>query len=152
MGSFTEHTKNILAVAYSPDGKLLATVSEDNTARIWQDGQVRKIINVNDVPRRVVWSPDSQQIAVASDKHVTVWNTDGKKGPELPEPPASLVALAWNHSTDQIAAGGWSRTFQLWDGEGHKAPLQTQCRRSWTSRFIRKARKSRWACSRAKRS
>jgi WD40 repeat protein len=34
--------------------------------------------------------------------------------------------LAWNKSTDQIAAGGWSRTFQLWDGEGGPGSGQKQ--------------------------
>jgi WD40 repeat protein len=124
-GTLTEHSKNILSLAYSPDGELLATVGEDNTARIWSDGLVRKVITLKDIPRRVAFSPDGQRIAVASDKRVTVWNVDGTPGPELPDPPASLVDLAWNKTTDKIAVGGWSKTFQEWNGEGEKQAPQT---------------------------
>jgi WD40 repeat protein len=56
---------------------------------------------------------------------VTVWNVDGTPGPELPDPPASLVDLAWNKTTDKIAVGGWSKTFQEWNGEGEKQAPQT---------------------------
>jgi WD40 repeat protein len=122
-----EHAKNIVALAWSPDGKFVATVSEDGTARVWSaDGKVEQVINLSAPARRVVWSPDSQQIATATDKQVQIWNRDGTPGPELADSPTGLVALAWNTSKDQIAAGGWSRDFQLWDGEGAKGSTQKQ--------------------------
>jgi WD40 repeat protein len=126
MGTLTEHSKNILSLGYSPDGKLLATAAEDNTARIWSEGLVRKIITLKDIPRRVAFSPDGQRIAVASDKRVTVWNIDGTPGPEFSDAPASLVDLAWNKTTDKIAVGGWSKALQTWDSQGQKQPPQSQ--------------------------
>ncbi|WP_399457163.1 WD40 repeat domain-containing protein, partial [Streptomyces sp. WAC05858] len=32
------HNDNVLAVAFSPDGKTLATGSNDDTARLWSTG------------------------------------------------------------------------------------------------------------------
>ena len=44
----------------------------------------------------------------------------------LKDPPKSLVSLAWNRERNQIAAGGWSRTFQLWNAQGEPESSQKQ--------------------------
>ena len=67
------------AVAFSPDGKLLATASEDNTARIVAvaDGRERARVTHDDTVRAVAFSPDGKFLATASaDGRVHVWSTD----------------------------------------------------------------------------
>lgn len=64
----------VLAVAYSPDGKLLASVGEDGTARIWdpESGELMHTLIIH--PQRhggcnLAFSPDGARLATVTDLH-----------------------------------------------------------------------------------
>jgi WD40 repeat protein/DNA-binding SARP family transcriptional activator len=72
------HTGDILAVAYSPDGKLVATGSADGTARLW-DAATGELIHVLRAHRGGVFatrfSLDGTRIAtLGADRAVRVWD------------------------------------------------------------------------------
>ncbi|MGK3111543.1 WD40 repeat domain-containing protein, partial [Streptomyces mordarskii] len=63
------HNDNVLAVAFSPDGKTLATGSRDDTARLWDTdtGNVRITLKGhNDNVLAVAFSPDGKTLATGS--------------------------------------------------------------------------------------
>ncbi len=74
--SIVEHTGFVNTVAWSPDGKYIASGSADGTVRMWDVATGKQMYvyrghqaSVNSI----VWSPDSQRIASgASDKTVQV--------------------------------------------------------------------------------
>ncbi|MEM7124839.1 MAG: hypothetical protein AAF702_00845 [Chloroflexota bacterium] len=71
------HSSNVSDIAISPDGNLLATASDDNSARIWSLKPVGELARLThqDLVQKVAFSPNSQQIVTASeDSTARVWD------------------------------------------------------------------------------
>ncbi len=77
--TLTGHNDGVLALAFSPCGKFLATAGEDNTIRLWDnpDGiQIRSIQAHKGDVRCVAFDPDGDVFASASwDKTIKIWQT-----------------------------------------------------------------------------
>ncbi|MET8082094.1 caspase family protein [Streptomyces sp. NPDC005303] len=91
--TLTGHTSNpatdgtggsaVLAVAFSPDGKTLASGGVDHTVRLWKVATGRSTATITDHTERinsVAFSPDGKTLASGSDdKTVGLWNvSDGR--------------------------------------------------------------------------
>ncbi|WP_020468059.1 sigma-70 family RNA polymerase sigma factor [Zavarzinella formosa] len=80
------HTESILGVTVSPDGKLIATDSQDANIRVWAADTGRPVCRLNSTSgndRRVVFLPDSQRIITVADDHVTPTLWDAVTGKEI---------------------------------------------------------------------
>jgi WD40 repeat protein len=65
--SVLAHNAPILRIAYSPDGKLLASTAADRTVKIWNadtGAEVRTLERQRDWSQALAWSPDSAHLAV----------------------------------------------------------------------------------------
>src|SRR5712691_8489696 len=66
---FTGHTNEILALAYSPDGQMIASSGSDLTIRLWQPSTGRELTilrgHVGSV-RALSFSPDGRLLASGS--------------------------------------------------------------------------------------
>jgi WD40 repeat protein len=70
MLKFEGHTSDVMAIAFSPDDKLLGTCSLDGTARIWNMTDANCFLTIshekpNYYPDAVAFSSDSSKVAVA---------------------------------------------------------------------------------------
>lgn len=78
-----DHGEGVQNLAVSPDGKLLATSSDDNVVRVWDLRSERQLASMEHGDRvfDVAFSPDGEQVATASaDQEAHVWRaTDGEE-------------------------------------------------------------------------
>jgi WD40 repeat protein len=62
----------IAARVFSNDGQLLADVCDDDTVRVWEIRQRRKVVVFNHAARAVAFSPDGQTLATAGDDGIVI--------------------------------------------------------------------------------
>ncbi len=72
---FTQHQQTVRAVAWSPDGKTLASGANDRLLMTWNmDGTVQGQQNLPGSVRAVTWSPDGQWLAAGSANQIALFN------------------------------------------------------------------------------
>ncbi|MEU8842364.1 XRE family transcriptional regulator [Streptomyces roseus] len=120
------HAKEVLALAYRPDGGQLATASGDHTARLWRmhgtDAPVAEatLAGHGDDVRCAAYRPDGRALATgAADGSVRLWDTADPSRPALL---ASLTgqggdvrSLAYGPDGRTLAISGADGSVGLWD-------------------------------------
>lgn len=121
------HTDIVWGVTFSPDGKLLASGSRDESVKLWEtDGTLLQTLKGHsDAVTSVSFSPDGQNLASASlDKTVKIWQKNPITG-EFDQQPKTLAEHGdWiycvNFSPDGnfLATGSKDKTIKLWRKDG----------------------------------
>lgn len=120
--SYRGHTSRVTTVAWSPNGKYIASGSLDQTVQVWA-------ANPNDHFRpsiyrghtagvqAVAWSPESNRVVSGSiDQTVQVWNARTEERLALYQGHNDIVmTISWSPDGQYIASGSADGTVRLWD-------------------------------------
>ncbi|KIJ22902.1 hypothetical protein M422DRAFT_84675, partial [Sphaerobolus stellatus SS14] len=139
------HRGTVLTVAFSPDGKHIASGSGDETIQIWDAKTGDTVGEPLQGHKGAVWavafSPDGKHIVSGSgDETIQVWNA--KTGEALGEPlqghKGTVLAVAFSPNGNHIVSGSGDETIRIWDvktGEAVGEPLQGHKETVWAVAF-----------------
>jgi WD40 repeat protein/serine/threonine protein kinase len=114
------HTEPLRSVAWSPDGKRLASASDDTTIRVWDLEAGRELHTLQAHVGQVysaAWSPDGTRLVSASwDGTIKIWNPDnGTLVCSLAGHHAPGQSAQWSPDGTRIASSDTSGVFLIHD-------------------------------------
>jgi WD40 repeat protein len=119
LSTLSGHAWAVLTVAFSPDGQILATGSDDNTIKLWEvnTGQlICTLVGHSWSVVAVAFTADGETLLSAScDKTVKLWRVStAEEIVTLSGHVDSVSAVAVSKVTQLIASGSRDKTIKLW--------------------------------------
>jgi hypothetical protein len=132
-----QHTDTVWSLAYSPDGRLLASGGSDALVRVWdaETGRERhRCAGHRGRVSAVAFSPDGRLLASgSSDGNIFLWDTaTGKRVGVCKGHAGWVLSVAFSADGKTLASGSYDETARLWDVatgqerrlfEGHEGPV-----------------------------
>jgi WD40 repeat protein len=114
------HSGGVLSVAFSPDGKRLASGSADKTIKLWDTGTGTELLTLKGHLRAVTsvdFSPDGRHLASGSeDSSIILWDTvTGKKLLTLLGHAVGVHSVDFSPDGKRLASGSRYPSIILWD-------------------------------------
>ncbi|NEQ35379.1 MAG: PDZ domain-containing protein [Okeania sp. SIO3I5] len=124
----------IMDVFFSPDNRLLATISIEHSIKIWDfSGKLINQIKLQQIPNGIAFSPDSQQIAVLGyPNELTIWTLDGQQIAKYTIPEERQDQIVFSPDGKYIATGR-SKVF-IWQNKHLNELLATGC--DWLQEYL----------------
>jgi len=112
------HEDAVQALAWSPDGRRIASVADDRTVRVWdavRGIEMAVLRGHDDAVWDVAWSPDGRLIATASrDSTVRIWSaSDGVQLRELRAHQDWVGTVGWSPDSKLVVSGSRDRTARV---------------------------------------
>jgi WD40 repeat protein/serine/threonine protein kinase len=139
--TFLGHRAALHCVAWSPDGKFLATGSADGTAKIWTASGGRELLTLCGHMGGVTslaWSPEGRRLATASlDGTAKVWDIiSGRELLTLKDHESWVTSVSWSPDGKRLATASEDHIARVWDADsgrslfalkGHTCGLTSIC-------------------------
>ncbi|MGL5033054.1 MAG: WD40 repeat domain-containing protein [Microcystaceae cyanobacterium] len=131
----TNQRDRIWDLSFSADSQLLASASEDGTAKLWDHkGKLFKTLNHGGAVWGVAISPVEPLIVTSSrDDSLKFWDVQGKLLRTVSGQSKGLTRVAFSPDGQTLATGGIDNTVKLWDRTGNLLKILPGHRGSVTS-------------------
>ncbi|MDX6271747.1 MAG: hypothetical protein QOD28_2970 [Acidobacteriota bacterium] len=121
----TGHAMRVDGLAFSPDARLLASGSKDNTVRLWdveRASELRKLAGHTAWVKAVAFSPDGRTLASGSvDGVVKLWDVMTGRELKTMMGGGSINALAFSPDARLVAAGNAENSVLVWNTQTGQA-------------------------------
>ena len=114
------HANSVNGISFSPDGKMLASGSGDNTVKLWNTTtgkEIKSLTGHTNGVNGISFSPDGKMLASgSSDNTVKLWDTTtGKETKTLTGHTNSVFGISFSPDGKMLASGSGDNTVQLWN-------------------------------------
>jgi WD40 repeat protein len=121
-GRITGHEDAVTCVAFTADGKTLATGSADKTIKLWEVATAKERFTLKGHSNWVyalAFAPDGKTLVTGSyDKTARFWETaTGKELASLEAHSGSVRAVAFSADGKTLVTGGSDRVVKVWDAD-----------------------------------
>src|SRR5262245_3308165 len=117
--TFRGHTGRVFAVVASPDGKTLASISEDKTIKLWDVDTCKELTTLRG--SNVAFSSDSKTLAWTEGSTIRLWDlTTSKERLTLRGHTENVTCVAFSPDGKTLASGSSDTTVKLWDTATNK--------------------------------